>query len=149
MADERLRTKLELKRLFTNLKRKGITDDMVSILIDVLWRDKYTLRTSGFSIAGGPDAVIAWDNATRTFSIEPYDPSYEGYVPRFAFYAWSRTADYQRKYEKEELELPDEEGLYVIYYASNDETRTQVLNYLKNPTSAQLKLFTKKRLSSP
>ena len=86
----------------------------------------------------GPDAVIAWDNATRTFSIEPYDPSYEGYVPRFAFYAWSRTADYQRKYEKEELELPDEEGLYVIYYASNDETRTQVLNYLKNPTSAQL-----------
>ena len=114
---------------------------MVSILIDVLWRDKYTLRTSGFSVAGGPDAVIAWDNETRTFSIEPYDPGYEGYVPRFAFYAWSRTADYQRKYEKEEIVLPDEEGLFVIYYSSNDETRTQVLNYLKNPTAEQLKLI--------
>jgi len=36
---ERLRTKSELKRLFTNLRRKLITDNMMSILIDVLWRD--------------------------------------------------------------------------------------------------------------
>jgi len=37
---ERLRTKSELKRLFTNLRRKLITDNMMSILIDVLWRDR-------------------------------------------------------------------------------------------------------------
>lgn len=40
MADERQRTKSELKRLFSNLSRKLITDNMMSILIDVLWRDR-------------------------------------------------------------------------------------------------------------
>jgi hypothetical protein len=40
MADERQRTKSELKRLFSNLRRKMISDNMMSILIDVLWRDR-------------------------------------------------------------------------------------------------------------
>lgn len=37
---ERIRSKSELKRLFTNLRRKVITDNMMSILIDVLWRSR-------------------------------------------------------------------------------------------------------------
>ena len=65
MADKRLRTKTEIKRFFTNLKGKPITDDMISILIDVLWRNRSNMRTSGFRLSGGLDAVISFDIPSR------------------------------------------------------------------------------------
>jgi hypothetical protein len=142
MSEERIRTKSELKSLVAaNLKRKGWTDDMASILIDVLWRDKFTMRTSGFYYPGGTDAIIAFDNATRIFSISPLDPMVEDFIPRFGFYSWSHRAVYHRRYETEEIQLPDEEGLFAIYYAVDETTRSQSLHFLKNPTEDEKKDF--------
>jgi hypothetical protein len=142
MSEERIRTKSELKSLVAaNLKRKGWTDDMASILIDVLWRDKFTMRTSGFYYPGGTDAIMAFDNATRIFSISPLDPIVEDFIPRFGFYSWSHRAVYHRRYELEEIQLPDEEGLFAIYYAVDETTRSQTLHFLKNPTEDEKKDF--------
>ncbi len=140
---ERSRSKSELKLFFTNLKRRGITDDMMAILIEMLWRDKYTMRSSGFYIAGGPDAQIAWDDVSRTFTIEPTIP--DGYVPgegtdwipRFSFYAWAFTAKFIRKWNPESIQLPNEEGLYMIYYAPDENNRANILQFIKNPTEAE------------
>lgn len=52
MSDERIRTRSELKRLFTNLLGKPVADEMMSIAIDSLWRDKINQRTAGFYHAG-------------------------------------------------------------------------------------------------
>ena len=139
MTDPRPYSKKELKALFTHLERKGITDDMMERLIETLWRNKYTMRTSGFANTGGPDAVIAFDNATRIFSITPLDPEVETYVPRFAFYTWNYTADYHQRFSKEEIELPDEEGLYCIYYDTEETDRVHKLFYAKNPGELKIK----------
>ena len=138
MADKRLRTKSELKKFFTNLQGKIITDDMISILIDVLYRNRSIMRTSGFKISGGMDAVISFDVPTRTFSITPYDPLEPSYVPRFSFYSWSYQADYNERKSEESIQIPDEEGLFVIFYATNETTREQTLQYIKNPTETEL-----------
>jgi hypothetical protein len=150
MADERLRSKSELKRFVSsNLKRKGWTDDMVAILIDVLWRDKFTMRTSGFYYPGGTDAIMAFNNATRIFSILPMDPLVADFIPRYGFYSWSSKAVYHRKYETETIQLPNEEGLYAIYFAADETIRTQTLHYIKNPSEAETKdLYLKKVLIS-
>ena len=115
MADQRLRTKRELKSLFTNLRRKGITDDMISILIDTLWRDRSNLRTSGFRIAGGIDSVISLDPVSRIFTISPFDPENENYDPRYGIFVWSNYAVLHRIYDTKTIEIPDEEGLFCIY----------------------------------
>lgn len=136
---ERHRSKKELKQFVAeNLRRKGLTDGMMSAIIDRCYNEPYNMRTSGFEVAGGTDAIITFSNATRIFSITPFDPSYEGYDPRFTFYAWSGEPTLIRKFEAEEIEIPDEEGLYVIYYSSTSETSVQILNYIKNPTEAEI-----------
>ena len=139
MPDPRPYSKKELKQLFTNLKRKGITDDMMERLIETLWRNKFTMRTSGFANTGGPDAVIAFNNITRKFSITPLDPGVETYVPRFAFYTYNYSAEYHQRFSLEEIELPDEEGLYCIYYATEESDRVYKLFYTKNPDELKLK----------
>jgi hypothetical protein len=135
----RIRTKKELKKLFTNLKRKGISDDMMSTAIDALWRNKVTTRSSGFYWAGGVDSVITFTNLTRTFSISPYDPEIEDWAPRFGFYFNGVEICYVRKWSEETIEIPDEEGLYFIYYDTGETSLLQDLSYIKNPTDAELK----------
>lgn len=137
MAEERLRSKQEIKKLFTNLQRKGITDEMMARLIDVLWRNKFSMRTSGFANSGGPDAVIAFDPATRIFTITPLDPAVENYKPRFSFYTWNYSTQYQQRYETESITLPDEEGLFFIYYDTDETNRVHQLFYTKNPGELQ------------
>ena len=91
MTEKHLPTKKELKRLFANLKKKGITDDMAGLLIEVLWRDKINSRASGFFWPGGPDLSMSWDNTTRTFTLTPtpaIDPESE-YVPHFRFFSYN------------------------------------------------------------
>ncbi len=139
MTDPRPYSKKELKQLFTNLNRKGITDDMMERLIETLWRNKFTMRTSGFANTGGPDAVIAFDNATRKFSITPLDPEVETYVPRFAFYTYNYSAEYHQRLNPEEIEIPNEEGLYCIYYDTEESDRVHKLFYVKNPGELKLK----------
>ncbi len=142
MADERLRTKRELKRLFTNLGRKGITDDMISILIDALWRDPTNQRTSGFYHAGGFDTTFTFNIATRIFSIIPFDPLVEDYQPRYSIFVWADQAIRQRIFTPYEIEIPNEEGLFCIYFDKEPDPGTNhILFYKKNPTQQELELI--------
>ncbi len=135
MIDKTLHTKKELKRLFMNLKDKGITDEMMGILIEVLWRDKTSSRTSGFFWPGGPDVILEWDDITRTVTLIPrpsVNPDSD-YDPHFRFFSWISKPVLHRRFEPESLTLPDEEGLFVIYYDVDPVTRLQALAYTKNP----------------
>lgn len=139
MADERSRTKSELKHLFTNLKNKGINEDMIGILIDVLWRDRITQRTSGFDYAGSYDSVISFDDSTLTFTIKPFDPLVQDFVPRYGIYSYINLAVYHRIYNTLSIEIPNEEGLFCFYFDKEpDPGRHQNLTFVKNPTSAQI-----------
>ena len=150
MADERLRTKRELKRLFTNLKRKGISDDMISILIDTLWRDRANLRTSGFFHAGAYDAQFEFNVETRKFTIIPFDPLVEGFEPRYSIFSWSNLAVLHRIFTPHEIEIPNEEGLFCVYFDKEpDPGRNQILAFKKNPTQQELEIiYTSKVLIS-
>ncbi|MCF6356541.1 MAG: hypothetical protein L3J54_01935 [Draconibacterium sp.] len=150
MANERLRTKAELKQFVAqNIKRKGITDDMLSIMIDVLWRDPANLRTSGFYLPGGTDAVINFDTPTRTFSIKPFDPLVENFIPRFGFFSWSYRAVYHRIFDENTIQIPNEEGLFAFYFGMNEDTRLQELKFLKNPSETEFKkLYEKETIIS-
>jgi hypothetical protein len=142
MADERLRTKRELKRLFTNLKRKGITDDMMSIAIDTLWRDRVNQRSSGFFHAGGFDAEFSFDINTRIFLIKPFDPLVENFEPRYSVFSWSNEAVPHRIFTPHQIEIPNEEGLFCIYFDKEPNPgRNQILYYKKNPTIQELELI--------
>jgi len=139
MAENRNRTKAELKRLYTNLKRKGITDDMAAILIELCYNEKPNLRTSGFYWPGAPDMIMTWSDATRTLTLTPREPDTgteeaDEYNPHFRFYSWAGYPIFHRRYEPEEITLPNQEGLYAIYYDINEETRAQQLAYTKDPT---------------
>jgi len=146
MFDIRLRTKRELKALFTNLKAKGITDEMAAILIDLCYNQPVTMRTSGFYWAGNPDAIMQWDDPSRTLTLtpRPADPELEGsenYIPHFRIYSWAKKPVLHDKGEAESIQLPDQEGLYVVYYETNAETGLQYLTYLKNPTSDEISVI--------
>ena len=139
MADQRLRNKRELKHLFTNLRRKGITDEMISILIDTLWRDRANNRTSGFRIRGGTDAVISINPITRIFTIAPFDPEDENYQPRYGIFVWNNVAVLHRIYDIKTIEIPDEEGLFCIYFDKEEDPGTsQVLTFIKNPSQPEI-----------
>ncbi len=150
MDTGRLRTKTELKRFVAeNIKRKGITDDMLSIMIDVLWRDPANLRTSGFYLPGGTDTIIDFDTPTRTFSIKPFDPLVENFIPRFGFFSWSYRAVYHRIFKEETIQIPNEEGLFAFYFGIAETTRLQELKFIKNPIEKELKkLYEKETIIS-
>lgn len=150
MSDERVRTKRELKHLFTNLKRKGISDDMISILIDSLWRDRSNQRSSGFYHAGGWDTETAFDVNTRIFSIKPFNPLVENFEPRYTVFSWSNEAVLHRIFTPHEIEIPNEEGLFCVYFDKEpDPGRNQILFYKKNPTPQELEqLYVSKILIS-
>lgn len=139
MADKRDRTKQELKKLVAyDFERKGLTEKTLRIMIDRLWPNNFSTRTSGFGIAGSPDAEISWNDATRTFTIAPIDPEVAGYTPNFAIYAFSSKPIYLVKKSSESIQLPNEEGLFAVYYDSSDASRDQHLVYKKNPTFSEI-----------
>ena len=139
MADERLRNKSELKRLFTNLRGKNITEEMMSIAIDSLWRDKLVQRTSGFEFPGHFDSEISFNTSTRIFSIKPWDPLVEGFIPRYGIYSYLDHPIFHRHFEPFEIEIPNEEGLFCVYFDNEPEPGSSlILFYKKNPTQQEL-----------
>jgi hypothetical protein len=156
MSRKRKYTKAELKRMFSNLKEKGITDGMAHILLDETYNEPVIRRTSGFGVPGASDAEMEWNDATRTLTLAPVDPAEDEtvydesgkvYVPHFRFYTWKRGPVLQRHYaynteselpNADAVELPNEEGLFAIYYDLNAERRRYELTYLKNPTVAEI-----------
>lgn len=139
MADERLRNKSELKRLFTNLRGKNITEEMMSIAIDSLWRDKLVQRTSGFEFPGHFDSEISFNTNTRIFSIKPWDPLVEGFKPRYGIYSYLDHPIFHRHFEPFEIETPNEEGLFCVYFDNEPQPGSSlILFYKKNPTQQEL-----------
>ncbi len=123
-------TKSELHRRGDDMSRKGWTTRFYHDFLDSVWREPFINRTSGFDEAGGPDSVIAFDNNTRVFSISPA-------TNKFAFWQFIVRIAFFKRYEPMELEIPDEEGLYLIYLFRDEEDKThkrQKLFYTKNPT---------------
>jgi len=144
MARKQEYTEAELKNLFTNLKETGISDGMANLLIRHCYNRPVNRRTSGFYYAGGLDAEMAWNNATRTLTLTPvvpdtsedvFDANGKIYVPHFRFYTWHKGPKLHKRYNEEEIQLPDEEGLFLVHYAVNQTTRQYEMQYLKNPTT--------------
>jgi hypothetical protein len=138
-------TKTELKKLFTNLKDKGITDNMADELIEHCYNNKSNLRTSGFFYPGGIDAVMSWNETNRTLTLSPfvpdplhYDANGDIYVPHFRFFSWYKGPVLHRKYEDETLVIPNEEGLIIIHFAVDQESRIYKLSYIKDPTPVEI-----------
>lgn len=147
-------TKQQLKKLFSNLKHKRISDTMAHMLIDETYNEEQLLRTSGFYAPGAGDSVMTWDEATRTLLLEPvvpeaeqgetiYDINGDVYVPHFRFYVWERGPVLKRRYaydaensvlpNPDEIQIPAEEGLFAIYYDFNQDNRRYELTYTKAP----------------
>lgn len=128
-------TRSGLLHSLSDIVRKGWTNQNLRDLVDSLWREPFINRTSGFNVAGGPDSVISFDNATRTFTIAPA-------VNKFGFWQFVSNISYFKRTEAMALQIPDEEGLYIIYF-SRDETdltrKLQKLFYIKNPSEEQRK----------
>lgn len=138
-------TEADLKKLFSGLIRKPITDRMMDVLIAHTYNRNPNNRSSGFYYPGGLDAILTWDDINRIFSLEPvipdvdvYDKNGDLYVPHFRFYSWYQGPVLHRIYEKMELELPDEEGLYMIFFGVDQEEREWVLQFIKNPEAAEI-----------
>lgn len=135
----RQRTKSELKKLYTNLKNKDITDSMMSDLIEACYNENFNGRSSGFDIAADTDAVIAFDTNTRLFSLTPFDPVIEGFKPRFCIFTWAEKPVFHRIFEQLTLYIPTTEGLYLIYIDIDTETGLPKLSYRLNPTMDEIK----------
>lgn len=139
MENIRPRTKSELKKLYTNLKSKGITDDMMSDLIEACYNENPNSRTSGFETPGGTDAVISFDPALRIFTIAPFDPVVEDWQPRYGIYTWAGKPVFHRLFDTIQIEIPNTEGLYLLYFDINADTRLPELLYMHQPNEAQAK----------
>ena len=125
----------EILRRLKDVPRKGWAEHQVRDLIDTLWRDEFINRTSGFDVAGGPDSIISFDPATRILRIEPASR-------RFAFWQFISKIAYFKRTDPEEIEVPDEEGLYLVYIFrdQDDPTReSQKLFLVKNPSQAEIR----------
>jgi len=126
-------TKSELHKRGDDVTRKGWTTRFYHDFLDSVWREPFINRTSGFDEAGGPDSVIAFNENNRVFSISPA-------TNKFAFWQFIVRISFFKRYEPMEIELPDEEGLYLIYLFRDEEDKThkrQILHFIKNPTNEQ------------
>lgn len=119
----------------------------ISINNPEIYVDNY--RTSGFELAGGTDSVI--DYSAGVFSIEPVDESSNedsGTGHSFVFFQRYKKLTQHIRYDREELVIPEVEGLYMIYYnfdefnsSTTDQEEldfVQYLDYILNPTDAQI-----------
>lgn len=125
----------EILRRLRDVPRKGWAEHQIKDLIDTLWRDEFINRTSGFDIAGSPDSQMSFDPATRIFTIEPVKK-------RFAFWQFIFKIAYFKRTEAETIELPDQEGLFLIYIYRDDEDpthRKQKLFYIANPSEDEIR----------
>lgn len=138
--------KTDLIRRLQDVVRKGWTNVHVRDLIESLWRDPYSMRTSGFVTEGGPDASLTVEVTTEgegeaqtwgiTFSIAPVGK-------KFDFYQFREILSYHKKYESESISFDALEGLHAVYYDFDDDetgsgTWEQVLKHIHNPTDSNL-----------
>ncbi len=111
--------KTELIRRISDIVRNGWNNNAIRDLVESLWRDPYSMRTSGFVREGGTDAVMSvqaymtlidelpWYGIT--FTIGPK-------VKKFDFYQFREILTYHKKYWAESITFEALEGLHAVYY---------------------------------
>ena len=95
--------KTELIRRISDIVRNGWNNNAVRDLVESLWRDPFSMRTSGFVREGGTDAVISVSTLMQliqevpfysiTFTIGPK-------VKKFDFYQFRQILTYMKTYLK-------------------------------------------------
>lgn len=132
--------KSELFRKLSEIAKKGWSNTQVRDLIDSLWRDPYSLRTSGFNLPGGTDADIelvagfyegsASGSGDDIYSLQLLiSPDKK----KFSFYQYRYKLTYHKKTLLESVEIPTTEGLHFIYYDFYPVTKTETLHVSSPP----------------
>lgn len=117
--------------------RKGWTNQQVKDLIDSLWRDPWSPRTSGFELAGGGDCGISAEVSMTEINGNPFYGIAFQITPinkRFAFYQYRTKLSFHKKYTSEYLSWAAEEGLFAVYYDYDVTLKQQTLHWLHNPS---------------
>jgi len=112
--------KTKLIDMLTNVPREGWSRQKVKDMVDTLWRNPIFLRWSGFEFAGGTDCNISFNEATRVFTIAPK-------INVFTYYQYRNKLTYHVMNKAYEVEIPNTQGLHVMYFDADPETKTQVL----------------------
>ena len=133
--------KTELIRRISDIVRNGWNNNAVRDLVESLWRDPFSMRTSGFVREGGTDAVISVSTGMQliqevpfysiTFTIGPK-------VKKFDFYQFRQILTYHKKYAAESITFEALEGLHAVYYDFDPVTFEQVLMHVHNPSYDQM-----------
>ena len=151
--------KTKLIRMLSNIPREGWSNAKIKDLIDSLWRDPFTLRWSGFEVAGGTDTIMEWSDETTTLRIYPEDlyssASDADPVPNYAFYQYVTKLTFHVKNVEDTADLsgdPDladsaydsaaadgimEEGFYMVFFDTDPDDGEQRLTWIYNPTEEQ------------
>lgn len=134
--------KTELIRRVTDVVRNGWSNAHLRDLIESLWRDPYSMRTSGFAIEGGTNAIIQLYLAFVPIQEEQLERrihlSIKPVRKKFDFYQFREVLTYHKKYEEEVIGMTCDEGLLVVYYDFDDKTFEQVLKYIYKPQSGDI-----------
>jgi hypothetical protein len=133
--------KTELIRRVSDIVRNGWNNNAVRDLVESLWRDPYSMRTSGFVREGGTDADMSLEVTSTlvgdqslygiTFAIWPV-------ARKFDFYQFREILTYHKKYTAESLSFEALEGLHAVYYDFDPVTFEQVLVHRHNPDREQV-----------
>lgn len=133
--------KTELIRRISDIVRNGWNNNAVRDLVESLWRDPYSMRTSGFVREGGTDSVMdAQVNMTLVEDVPGYTLTFT-IAPKnrkFDFYQFREILTYHKKYSPESISFDALEGLHAVYYDFDPQTYGQVLMHRHNPSYDQL-----------
>jgi hypothetical protein len=129
--------KTDLIRRISDVVRNGWNNAHIRDLIETLWRDPYSMRTSGFVKEGGTNAMIAAEvTSTEIDGITSYAIvlTITPKGKKFDFYHFRDILSYHKKYASENIAFDAEEGLHAVYYDFDEDTYEQVLKHIANPT---------------
>ena len=133
--------KTELIRRISDIVRNGWNNNAIRDLVESLWRDPYSHRTSGFVQEGAPDSRITVELGMTLIEGDPrYHLSFS-IAPvgrKFDFYQFREILTYHKKYIEESITFEALEGLHAIYYDFDQVTFEQVLKHTYNPTPEDL-----------
>jgi hypothetical protein len=133
--------KTDLIRRINDVVRNGWSNVHIRDLVESLWRDPFSMRTSGFVKEGGTDSLLAAEvsstivDAVTTYAIVVEITPKE---KKFDFYQFREILTYHKKYAAEVISFDAEEGLHVVYYDFDPDTFEQVLMHIHNPTHDDL-----------
>jgi len=124
----KLNSKSELILKVTDVVRKGWNNRNLRDLIDSLWRDPWSHRTSGFETERAPDSLVdvTIDDGKIYVTIEPVGN-------KFSFFQYKYSLAYFKKYAAETISFDAAEGLHCVYYDMDKTLQAPILKHLLDP----------------